>query len=153
LYSADHFNRWSVVVYCLACILLFLKNRDRLARLHRAPEWGFLYTGVAPYTFFVYLFHTHMLRAVDYLCWEVTVWDLLNRIFWVVGGSYALGWFTQWLLEDFPRLRFALGLPKTPLRKEDLPGVLLWKSRREAAAAENELPESRRPEPVAQGVD
>ncbi len=137
LYDSDHFNRWSVVVYCLASLLLFMKGKDwLLARVHGNPHWGFLYTGVAPYTFFVYLAHTHVLRAVDFLCWEVTTWDFLSRIVFVVAGTYALAWLVQWLLEDYPRLRFALGLPKAPLRKADLPGVVFWSSRR------NEAPET-----------
>ncbi len=124
LMNSDHFNRWSVVLYCLASLLLILKNKNLLEKTQNNPVWSFIYTGVAPYTFFVYLFHTHLLRAVDYLCWEVTLGDFLGRILWVVGGSYAFAWLSQWLLEDFPRLRLAFGLPKASLRKEDLPGLV-----------------------------
>jgi surface polysaccharide O-acyltransferase-like enzyme len=123
LFNSDHFNRWSVILYCIASMLLFMKAKHRIQGfLERRRHWNFLFTGVAPYTFFVYLSHTHVLRLVDYLSWEVSAWDFVSRIFWVIGGSYALAWLSQWLLEDYPRLRFALGLPKGQLRWADLPG-------------------------------
>lgn len=118
LADVDHFNRWSVVVYSLACLLLFLKAKPWLEpRILRQPRLGFLFTHVAPYTFFVYLVHTHLLRLVDFLYPEITLGDLVWRLFFVVGGSYALAWAAQWLLEEFPKARFALGLPKHPLNR------------------------------------
>ncbi|HLP42323.1 MAG TPA: acyltransferase [Fibrobacteria bacterium] len=115
LWDLDHFNRWSVVLYCMACLMLFIVMKPRIeAGIHANPRFAFLFTHVAPYTFFVYLAHTHVLRAVDFLFWEVTVFDLLNRTILVVVGSYFLAWTAQWLLEDFPLLRFCFGLPKKP---------------------------------------
>lgn len=125
LYDVDHFNRWSVVLYCMASLLAFIHLRPWIeAKIYANPRFTFLFTHVAPYTFFVYLAHTHVLRAVDFLFWELTVFDLLNRIILVVAGSYFLAWSAQWLLEDFPRLRFYLGLPKK-LRMDwsGVPGV------------------------------
>jgi hypothetical protein len=116
LYDVDHFNRWSVVLYCMASLLVFIELKPWIAaNVYANPRFAFLFTHVAPYTFFVYLAHTHVLRTVDFLFWEITVFDLLNRIILVVAGSYLLAWSAQWLLEDFPRLRFYLGLPKKPL--------------------------------------
>jgi|GEM_PF-1448945 len=131
LYEADHFNRWSVVLYCIASLLLFLKAKDKIsAKFYSDPAWRFLFTLVAPYTFFVYLAHTHILRGVDFLFWEVTFFDYLNRIILVVAGTYLLAWFAQWLLEDYPGLRFALGLPKKPpLNWSELPGASLFRIR------------------------
>jgi hypothetical protein len=113
LADTDHFNRWSVVLYCLASLLVFMKSKNWLAKhVYQNPSFQFLFTHIAPYTFFVYLAHTHVLRVMDYLLWELTVFDYINRIILVVAGSYLLAWFTQWLLEDFPRIRFYFGLPK-----------------------------------------
>ena len=92
------------------------------ARVYRNPRFAFLFTHVAPYTFFVYLAHTHVLRAVDFLFWELTIFDLLNRIILVVAGSYLLAWTVQWLLEDFPRLKFYFGLPKQAMDWSGVPG-------------------------------
>jgi hypothetical protein len=132
LFDADHFNRWAVVLYCLASLMAFMKAKKIVAaRVYDNPRWRFLFTHVAPFTFFVYLAHTHVLRVVDYLLWEVTLFDFLNRIILVVAGSYLLAWFAQWLLEDFPRLRFYLGLPKKPLVVwSEIPGASLFKLRR-----------------------
>lgn len=115
LYDVDHFNRWSVVLYCMATLMAFFQLKPWIeSRIYANPRFDFLFTHVAPYTFFVYLAHTHVLRAVDFLFWEINIFDLLNRIILVVVGSYVLAWTAQWLLEDFPRLRFYLGLPKKP---------------------------------------
>ena len=135
LFDADHFNRWAVVLYCLASLMVFMKaKRAVAARVYSNPRWQFLFTHVAPFTFFVYLAHTHVLRVVDYLLWEVTLFDFLNRIILVVAGSYLLAWFCQWLLEDFPRMRFYLGLPGKPLIDwAEVPGVRLFKVRRQRA--------------------
>jgi surface polysaccharide O-acyltransferase-like enzyme len=132
LYDADHFNRWAVVLYCLSSLMLFMKVKSKVAeRVYGNPRWRFLFTHVAPFTFFVYLAHTHVLRVVDYLLWEVTLFDFFNRIILVVAGSYLLAWFAQWLLEDFPRLRFYLGLPNKPaLDWSEVPGAGLFKVRR-----------------------
>ncbi len=121
--DTDHFNRWTVIAYCFSSFLLFQKNREWiLVHIHKNPHWSFLYTSMAPYAFFVYLFHTNVLRVVDFLFWEVGIWNFTTRILWVVIGSYALAWLAQWLLQDYPRLRFALSLPKPVLKAEDLPG-------------------------------
>ncbi|MDB5049223.1 MAG: hypothetical protein JWO30_2294 [Fibrobacteres bacterium] len=132
LFDTDHFNRWAVVLYCLASLMVFMKAKRLVAdRVYANPRWQFLFTHVAPFTFFVYLAHTHVLRVVDYLLWEVTLFDFLNRIILVVAGSYLLAWFAQWLLEDFPRLRFYLGLPNKPsLDWSQVPGAGLFKLRR-----------------------
>jgi len=133
LADTDHFNRWSVLLYCLASLMLFMKVKHSIAaRVYANPNFQFLFTHVAPYTFFVYLAHTHVLRFVDYLLWEVTFFDFLNRIILVVVGSYVLAWSTQWLLEEFPRLRFYLGLPKKPVMDwSGVPGLSRLKLRSE----------------------
>jgi peptidoglycan/LPS O-acetylase OafA/YrhL len=124
LSDIDHFNRWSVVVYGLACFLLFLKMKPWLTpRVIQNPRMKILFTHVAPYTFFVYLAHTHLLRFVDYLGSEATLTDFTLRIIWVLAGSYGLAWMAHWLLEDFPKLRFGLGLPKHPLKLREVPGL------------------------------
>ncbi len=132
LSDTDHFNRWAVVLYCMASLMLFMRHKAAIAaRVYTNPAWKFLFTHVAPFTFFVYLAHTHVLRVVDYLMWEVTLFDYINRILLVVAGSYLLAWFSQWLLEDFPRLRFYLGLPKKPLVNwSEVPGASLFRVRR-----------------------
>jgi surface polysaccharide O-acyltransferase-like enzyme len=123
LYLIDHFNRWTVIFYCGTTLLLFLKIRPHLHRhFHTRPSWNFIYKTMAPYTYFVYLFHTHLLRVADKYFWEVSFGDMAWRLFFVVVGSYAVGWLVQWLLEDFPRLRYALALPDAPLKREELPG-------------------------------
>lgn len=134
LYDTDHFNRWSVVLYCLASLMLFMKFKGRLsARVYDSPTGKFLFSHVAPFTFFVYLAHTHVLRVVDYLLWEVTLFDYINRILLVVAGSYLLAWTAQWLLEDFPRVRFCLGLPKKPMVDwSRVPGARLFRLRSSA---------------------
>ena len=130
LENTDHFNRWTVILYCAASFFLFLKNKDWISsRFHQNPHWNFIYLGMAPYAFFVYLIHTHVLRLVDYLCQEVSLFDFTTRILWVVGGSYLATWTIQWLLANHPRLRFALGLPKERIRREDLPGYTYILSR------------------------
>jgi hypothetical protein len=48
----------------------------------------------------------------------------------VVAGSYWLAWSVQWLLEDFPLLRFCLGLPKKPMVDwSKVPGARLFRLR------------------------
>jgi probable poly-beta-1,6-N-acetyl-D-glucosamine export protein len=129
--NTDHFNRWAVIAYCAASFLLFMKNKGWIfSRVHQNPHWNFLYTGMAPYTFFVYIVHTHVLRLVEFLGREVTIFDFITHILLVVGGSYVLAWTMQWLLGNHPRLRMALSLSKTPLRPEDLPGYSLLAARR-----------------------
>jgi len=142
LSDTDHFNRWSVLLYCLASLLLFMKYKSILsARVYESQAGRFLFSHVAPFTFFVYLAHTHVLRMVDYLLWEVTFFDYVNRILLVIAGSYLLAWATQRLLEDFPLLRFCLGLPKRPMVEwSRVPGAKLFRIReastgREGAAA------------------
>ncbi|HKP97346.1 MAG TPA: acyltransferase [Fibrobacteria bacterium] len=142
LFDADHFNRWAVVLYCLASLMAFMKAKRAVAeRVYANPRWQFLFTHVAPFTFFVYLAHTHVLRVVDYLLWEVTLFDFLNRIILVVAGTYLLAWMAQWLLEDFPRLRFYLGLPNKPvLVWSEVPGAGLFKLRRARGVASGPAP-------------
>jgi len=121
--NSDHFNRWAVILYCVASFVFFMKNKDWLStHVHKNPHWRFLYTGMAPFTFFVYLVHTNVLRWVMALCGDVTVWDFISRIVLVVTGSYVLTWTIQWLLKNRPSFRYALGLPKEPLHLADLPG-------------------------------
>jgi hypothetical protein len=100
--------------------------------MYQNPNFQFLFSHIAPYTFFVYLAHTHVLRVIDYLLWEVTIFDMVNRIILVVGGSYFLAWSIQWLLEDFPTLRFYFGLPKKPtMNWSAVPGVSRFKIKRQ----------------------
>ncbi len=133
LYLVDHFNRWTVILFCAATLLLFLKARGLLDRhFHSRPTWTFLYRAMAPYTYFVYLFHTHLLRLADKYFWEVTAGDMLWRIAFVLGGSYLMAWFCQWLLEEFPRVRYAFALPDPPLRLRELPLFCWWEGRRES---------------------
>lgn len=127
--DADHFNRWAVLIYCISSLLVFMKVKDWIAKkVYEKENFNFLFTMMAPYTFFVYLIHTHVLRVVDYLLWEVSVYDFLNRIILVVAGSYLVAWSLQWLLEDFPKLRFYLGLPNHPIKDwSSLPGLSRFK--------------------------
>ncbi len=132
LADTDHFNRWSVLLYCLATLLFFMKHKNFITqKIYTHPRFQFLFTHIAPYTFFVYLAHTHVLRVVDYLLWEVSIFDFINRILLVLIGSYFLAWFIHWLLEDFPRLRFYFGLPeKNILSWNEIPGYYRLKIRR-----------------------
>ncbi len=132
LNDVDHFNRWAVLVYCLASLLVFMKFKNWFRmNIYSHPRGKILFTHFAPYTFFVYLAHTHVLRIVDLLLWEVTVFDLINRIVLVLVGSYALAWFAQWLLEEFPRMRFLIGLPRNHAFQWDgVPGIRRLKLRR-----------------------
>lgn len=130
LWDTDHFNRWSVIAYCVASFFLFLKNKEWIrVHVHQNPHWAFLFTGVAPFTFFVYLAHTNILRLVEYLFLGISVWNFISRIAWVVGGTYLLTWLIQWLLKSYPRLRYAVGLPKERLTLADLPGYSFIASR------------------------
>ncbi len=137
LADTDHFNRWSVVLYCLASLMVFMKAKGWIAeKVYHNPNFQFLFSHVAPYTFFVYLAHTHVLRVIDYLLWEVTVFDFLNRIILVVAGSYLLAWSTQWLLEDFPKVRFYFGLPNKPIMNwSGVPGLSTFRIRRQNHSA------------------
>ena len=124
LMNIDHCNRWSIMLYCAASLLLFIKLKPWLEKhIFSRPNFQFIFTHMAPYTFFVYLVHTHFLRWVEYSFWEVSLFDLVSRIFMVTACSYAMAWFVQWLLEDFPKLRYALALPKTKLDWKGLPGI------------------------------
>ncbi len=119
---ADHFNRWAVVVYCFATFLLLLKYRETLnTRFHTNPRWQFLYTAFTPFSFFVYLVHTHFIRLIDIFPRSLSPLYLIGRVAFVVGMSYLAAWSLQALLENYPRIRFALGLPKLALRREHFP--------------------------------
>lgn len=110
---ADHFNRWVVLAYCLASFILFLKHRDVFTtRLHEAPRWQWFYAYVTPFSFFVYLAHTHLLRLADTFLTGLTVPVFIARILFVLSGSYALAHAANRGLRRFPKIRFALGLPK-----------------------------------------
>jgi peptidoglycan/LPS O-acetylase OafA/YrhL len=110
---ADHFNRWVVIAYCAASLLLLLKHRDWLkAHVHVAPRWQWFFTFVAPFSFFVYLAHTHVLRLADLFLSGLHPFVFVVRILFVLAGSYALAHASQRLFRNFPRIRFALGLPK-----------------------------------------
>jgi hypothetical protein len=113
LMYADHFNRWVVLAYCCASLLLLLKNRDVLkARVHFAPRWQWYFTWVTPFSFFVYLAHTHVLRLVELFLHGLHPVVFVLRIVLVLSGSYALAWTAQKALAPFPGLRHALGLPR-----------------------------------------
>jgi membrane-bound acyltransferase YfiQ involved in biofilm formation len=110
---ADHFNRWVVVIYCAACFLLLLKHRDLLkARVHANPRWQWFFTYVAPFSFFVYLAHTHVLRLAETFLNDLGFATFVLRIAFVLAGSYALAHAAEKGLRRFPTVRFALGLPK-----------------------------------------
>ena len=112
LAHADHFNRWVVTVYCATCLLILLKYRGWLkTRVHDAARWQWLYVWITPYSFFVYLAHTHVLRLTDaYFAGDAPLHFVLRPTF-VLLGSYALAWTAQRLLRSWPKLRFGLGLP------------------------------------------
>jgi peptidoglycan/LPS O-acetylase OafA/YrhL len=113
LAHADHFNRWVVLAYCAASLLLLLKHRDVLkARVHDAPRWQWFFTLVAPFSFFVYLAHTHLLRLADQFLHGLNPAVFVLRVLFVLGCSYALAHAATRLLKNFPRVRYALGLPK-----------------------------------------
>lgn len=119
---ADHFNRWIVVAYCFATFLLLLKNRDWLAQnLHTNRRWQFLYVIFTPFSFFVYLAHTHFLRLIDLFPRSLSPLYLAGRVLFVGLASYLLAWSAHALLKNFPRVRFALGLPRPPLTRADFP--------------------------------
>ncbi len=110
---ADHFNRWVVLAYCAASFLLFLKHRDWFkANIHQAPRWQWFFTYIAPFSFFVYLAHTHVLRLADTFLTDLGPVTFVLRISFVLAGSYALAHAAHWGLQRFPKIRFALGLPK-----------------------------------------
>jgi surface polysaccharide O-acyltransferase-like enzyme len=110
---ADHFNRWVVLAYCVASFILFLKHRDVFKRsVHAAPRWQWFYAYVAPFSFFVYLAHTHLLRLADTFLTDLGPLTFVLRIAFVLLGSYALAHSANRALSRFPRIRFALGLPK-----------------------------------------
>lgn len=110
---ADHFNRWVVVTYCVACLILLLKHRAWLkTRVHANPRWQWFFTYVAPFSFFVYLAHTHVLRLADTFLTDLGPAVFVLRIAFVLAGSYALAHAANRALKNFPKIRFALGLPK-----------------------------------------
>ena len=112
LAHADHFNRWVVALYCAASFILLLKHRDVLkAKVHDAPHWQWFFTWVTPFSFFVYLAHTHVLRLADLFLKGLEPWRMPARVVFVLAGSYALAWTAQRLLRNAPKVRFALGLP------------------------------------------
>ncbi len=113
LAHADHFNRWVVLVYCAASLLLLLKNRDWLkARVHDAPGRQWLYVWVTPFSFYVYLAHTHFLRLADLFPTGLGFGGFLARIAFVLACSYASAWLLQRVLKGWPGVRYGLGLPK-----------------------------------------
>lgn len=113
LAHADHFNRWVVLAYCAASFLLLLKHRDWLkARVHDAARWQWFFVYVAPFSFFVYLAHTHVLRLADLFLTGLHPLMMPLRIAFVLGGSYALAHGANRLLRNFPKVRYGLGLPK-----------------------------------------
>lgn len=125
---ADHFNRWAVLVYCFATFLLLLKHREPLRiHVHENPRWRFLYTTFTPFSFFVYLAHTHFLRLANHFLWGLNPAYLVARVAFVAGMSYLAAWTLQAVLENYPHLRFALGLPKAPLRREHFPDASFFR--------------------------
>jgi surface polysaccharide O-acyltransferase-like enzyme len=113
LSHADHFNRWVVLVYCAATLLLLLKHRDWLqARVHDAARLQWLYVWVTPFSFFVYLAHTHLLRLSDLFLTGLNPVIFVVRPAFVLAGSYALAWGAQRALRNWPKVRYGLGLPK-----------------------------------------
>jgi peptidoglycan/LPS O-acetylase OafA/YrhL len=113
LAHADHFNRWVVMIYSSVCLLVLLKHRDWLkARVHDAARWQWLYVWVTPFSFFVYLAHTHVLRLADMFLKGEGAANFVLRPAFVLAGSYVLAWGAQRLLRNWPKIRFGLGLPK-----------------------------------------
>ncbi len=113
LMFADHFNRWVVLAYCCASLLLLLKYRDYLkARVHFNARWQWYFKWVTPFSFFVYLVHTHVLRFVELFLHGLHPVVFVLRVALVLIGSYALAWVSQRLFAPFPGLRHALGLPR-----------------------------------------
>ena len=112
LSHSDHFNRVSIVFYNMAMLALFIKIQPWLRKnaYHQKP-FVFLFQFMAPYSFFLYLAHTHILRLVEIYLWEITLWDLTLRGVYVVIGTFMLAWGVHWLLEDYPKIRYWLGLP------------------------------------------
>jgi membrane-bound acyltransferase YfiQ involved in biofilm formation len=110
---ADHFNRWVVLAYCVASFMLLLKHRDWLkAHVYARPRFQWFFTYVAPFSFFVYLAHTHFLRLADTFLTSLSPMTLVLRIAFVLACSYALAHIANRGLRRFPKIRFALGLPK-----------------------------------------
>lgn len=117
LSHADHFNRWVVLAYCVATFVLLLKHRGWLkARVHDAPRLQWFFALVTPFSFFVYLAHTHILRLADLFLTGMHPLLFPTRILFVLVGSYGLAWIAQLVLAGLPALRYGLGLPREPLR-------------------------------------
>ncbi len=111
--NSDHFNRWSVVLFCLASLMFFIKMRPVLERsFYPRPVAGFLVSHVAPFTYFVYLGHTHLLRLAEAYFPRQGALDMAMRTAFVVGGSYLAAWAVQSLLRKAPNSRVWFGLPK-----------------------------------------
>lgn len=109
---ADHFNRWAVALYCFATFLLLLKHREALrVQVHENPRWQVLYTTFVPYSFFVYLAHTHFLRLADLFLYGLNPLLLPARVLFVLACSYLLAWGLMRLLKNLPVVRLGLGLP------------------------------------------
>ncbi len=111
--NSDHFNRLSVVLFCMASLMFFIKLRPTLERrFYPRPIASFLVTHVAPFTYFVYLGHTHLLRFAEAYLPRQGALDMGLRILFVVGGSYLSAWVLQSLLRKIPAVRVWVGLPK-----------------------------------------
>jgi hypothetical protein len=109
---ADHFNRWVVILYCFATLLVVLKHRVALhARVHANPRWEFFYKWFGPYSFFVYLAHTHFLRLADLFLHGLNPLFLPARVLFVLLCSYLLAWVLMGLLKRWSNVRLGLGLP------------------------------------------
>jgi hypothetical protein len=67
---------------------------------------------VTPFSFFVYLAHTHLVRLSDFVLHGLGLVPFVLRPAFVLLGSYALAWGAQRLLKNWPKIRFGLGLPK-----------------------------------------
>lgn len=117
LYHTDHFNRATVVLYCFSSLLLVLKYRTTwLPKLYAFSAFSFVATHMAPFTYFVYLSHTHFLRFAQATFGSSHLGDMLLRTGFVLTASYALAWIFQSLLKPYPQIRYAFALPEQDIR-------------------------------------
>ncbi len=122
IYYVDHFNRWSVVLFCMASLMLYTKSRHFLNREFYSLKYSrIIFTHIAPYTFFAYLCHTHFLRWADHQFPENNLFDMFRRVVIVVGGTYSGGYIIHWVFEKYPKFTFLFGLPGKEFNWKEFP--------------------------------
>ncbi len=77
----NHFNRWVVIFYVLACVLLFLKYDSWLNQFFTNRRAAFLMKWSA-LTFPAYLFHTQILRVLG--SFELAKWFVVKFVLLIV---------------------------------------------------------------------